>query len=59
MAGETKCPRCNFPVIGSALGPTGGRIEAAGYCSNCGYALDGTDRKLSHDEMWKFKSQNG
>jgi hypothetical protein len=52
---ERKCPKCNFPCIGDALGPTGARIEAAGYCSNCGSALDGSDRRMTAKEMFWMK----
>jgi len=58
--GERKsCPHCNFPLIGNALGPTGAKIEAVGYCSNCLYALDGSGMKMTREEAFALKVEGG
>jgi len=50
-----RCSNCGFHVIGAALGPTGAKIEAAGYCSNCLMALDGSGKKLTREQVWEMK----
>jgi len=52
-----RCPHCHCPRTG-ALGPTSAKIEAAGYCVNCGHALDGSDRKLTSEQMCAFKRES-
>jgi hypothetical protein len=52
---ERICPKCNLPVVGNALGPVAAKIEDCGCCSNCGAALDGSDRKMPLREMFEFK----
>jgi hypothetical protein len=44
-----------LPVVGNALGPGAAKIEESGCCSNCGAALDGSDRKMPLREMFEFK----
>jgi hypothetical protein len=52
---ERTCHKCKLPVVGTALGPIAAAIEASGCCSNCGAALDGSDRKMPMREMFEFK----
>lgn len=48
-----KCPNCNVPKIGGALGPSGAKLEAAGICPNCGRKYsDGT--KVDPETMQKI-----
>lgn len=47
-----RCTRCQMPRIGAAFGPTGARIEALGYCSNCLWAYDGSN-KLDSAWVWR------